>query len=179
MRFTIAILYLLFMVSSNVFSQTADINVSSEDFYELMQTTNDIYKNKKVVKQIDKMRRAQVSKKISKQIMQYDTIQVVRNPSWIDYIIGSFQEYVLTDSVSYLLQIPGELTDNEENEFFSEMIIKIRNKDYVVGESCLPEIFGSSEYYYYYKFVRQPDNHFVCYKEKFFHHPLTSVLYKI
>lgn len=82
------------MVSSNVFSQTADINVSSEDFYELMQTTNDIYKNKKVVKQIDKMRRAQVSKKISKQIMQYDTIQVVRNPSWIDYIIGSFQEYV-------------------------------------------------------------------------------------
>lgn len=179
MRFTIALLYLLFIVCSNAFSQITDNNVKCTNFYELMRITNDIYKNKKVIKQIDKMRRVHVTKEISKQIIQYDTIHVVRNPSWIDYIIGSFQEYVLTDSVSYLLQIPGELAVNVEDEFFSEMILKIKNKEYAVGESYLTETFGSSEYYYYYKFVRQPDSHFVCYKEKFFHHPWTSILYKI
>lgn len=169
-----------FMLVVNFFAfAQAENNVKCKDFYELMQVADNIGKSKKIVKYRDKMRRTYISKEISSMIMQSDTIQVIYNPLWIDFIIGSFQEYVLADSISYELQVPGELAINVKDSEFSEMICKIRDHQYLVGKTRFPEFFGGSEIFYYYKFVRQHDNHFGCYRKIFFRNPMTFVLYKI
>lgn len=179
MRISIVILFFLFDVISFAFAQFEGDTVKYKDFYELMQIPDNICKNKKIVKQRGEMRRTLISKEIGLQIMLSDTIHVIYNPSWIDFVIGSFQEYVLTDSVSYELHVPGELTINAKDSEFSEMICKIRNHQYRAGETSFPEVFGGSEIFYYYKFVRQHGNHFDCYRETYFRYPMTHVLSKI
>lgn len=169
----------MFNVSSFAFAQFAGDTVKCKDFYELMQIPDNICKNKKIVKHRGTMRRTFISKESGLQIMLSDTIHVIYNPSWIDFIIGSFQEYVLSDSFSYELHVPGELTINAKDSEFSEMICKIQDHQYRVGENCFPEVFGGSEIFYYYKFVRLHGNHFVCYRETYFRYPMTHVLSKI
>lgn len=182
MKSTVVLIFLLFNECIFSFAQTLTwkCNVRCNDFYGLMhQVTKHNCNSKKIVKHREKRRRTFVSDEICNQIMQSDTIEVIYHPDYVDFIVGCFREYVLTDSITYLLTIPGEPAIYVEDPYYSEMIRKIRDNQFVIGKSDFTQIHGGSDIFYYYKFVRQHDNYFDYYYETFSFSPFSSLLYKL